>query len=112
MESAKDVGKNVEVNIYQEAIESINFNATKAYSDTCYCLATKGSMMKIEQEIKDKTDVLQPLVDRDEAKPVLHENVMKQFGKCPVCNSSVAIQFHSDFCGKCGNRLKWRGEEK
>lgn len=63
---------------------------------------------------QDSEDLLliQSLVDRDEAKPVLHENVMNQFGKCPVCNSSVAIQFHSDFCGKCGNRLKWRGEGK
>ena len=57
-------------------------------------------------------NALNELVTRDEPKPVLHENTMKQFGKCPVCNSSVAIQFHSDFCGKCGCRLKWRGEEK
>ena len=63
---------------------------------------------------QDSEDLLliQSLVDRDEPKPVPHENVMKQFGKCSVCNTSVAIQFHSDFCGKCGNRLKWRGEEK
>lgn len=60
----------------------------------------------------DYVKILEPLVDRDEPKPVLHENAMKQFGKCPVCNSSVAIQFHSDFCGKCGCRLIWRGEEK
>lgn len=60
----------------------------------------------------EAVDELRELSKRDEPKPVLHENVMKQFGKCPVCNSSVAIQFHSDFCGKCGNRLKWRGEGK
>lgn len=55
---------------------------------------------------------LDELVTRDEPKEVIHENTFKSFGKCPVCNSSVAIQFHSVFCGKCGNRLKWRREEK
>ena len=54
--------------------------------------------------------VIDELVDRDVAKGVIHENTFKSFGKCPVCNSSVAIQFHSVFCSKCGNRLKWRGE--
>lgn len=55
---------------------------------------------------------LEVLVDRDEPKPVIHENTMKQFGKCPVCKSSVSIQFHSGFCGKCGNQLIWEGEKK
>ena len=66
----------------------------------------------IKSNYTNEEEIINELVDRDEPKPVLHENVMKQFGKCPECNSSVAIQFHSDFCGKCGCRLKWRGEEK
>jgi len=61
---------------------------------------------------KQDEKVLNDLVTRDEQKTVLHENTLKQFGKCPVCNTSVAIQFHSDFCGKCGNRITWRGEGK
>ena len=69
-----------------------------------YCISS------IEETFEEESNLLNELATRDEPKSVLHENTMKQFGKCPVCNSSVAIQFHSDFCGKCGNRLKWRGE--
>lgn len=92
MESAKDVGKNMsKAREAWEVVKNQTSNMSRLYSS-------------------DSFKVVEELVDRDEHKPVLHENVMKQFGKCPVCNSSVAIQFHSDFCGKCGNRLKWRGE--
>lgn len=98
MESAKDVGKNV--NKAREALDFLD-KFTKSHNSSL------NEYIHQEQIIP-----LQELVDRDEAKPVLHENVMKQFGKCPVCNTSVAIQFHSDFCGKCGNRLIWRGEGK
>ena len=50
---------------------------------------------------------LEELAIRDEPKPVLHENTMKQFGKCPVCNESVTLRHHRQFCGECGSRLDW-----
>lgn len=94
MESAKDVGMNVsKTREAWEVVKKQTDNTSRLYASSSF-------------------EVIEELVIRDEHKSVLHENVMKQFGKCPVCYSSVAIQFHSDFCGKCGNRLKWRGEEK
>ncbi len=48
------------------------------------------------------------LVERDLPQQVIHEHSLKQFGKCPQCNSFVSIRFHSLFCGACGNRLKWK----
>lgn len=72
----------------------------------------QDNLIRMNQSTLDDSKIIEEILIRDEPKPVLHENTMKQFGKCPVCNSSVAIQFHSDFCGKCGNRLIWRGEEK
>lgn len=62
---------------------------------------------------KQDEKVLNDLVTRDEPKTVLHENTLKQFGKCPVCNASVTIRFHRQFCGECGNRLTWiNGKEQ
>lgn len=102
MESVKDVRKNVEVNEHKRAYLDL-LNEVNGVQ-----LGGNFDMSKVMNSLSH----FFYLADRDEPKPVLHENTMKQFGKCPVCNSSVAIQFHSDFCGKCGNRLKWRGEGK
>lgn len=54
---------------------------------------------------------LQELVIRDEPKPVNHLHPLKAFGKCPVCNETVHLRHHRQFCGECGSKLIW-GETK
>lgn len=55
--------------------------------------------------------IIEKLVDRDEAKPVDHLHPFKSFGKCPVCNESVHLKHHRQFCGECGSRLEWRKDD-
>lgn len=55
--------------------------------------------------------ILEELVNRDEAKPVDHLHPFKAFGKCPVCNETVHLRHHRQFCGECGSKLIW-GETK
>lgn len=111
MESAKDTGKNL--SNAREAIERIKTHCLSSPSIKMGSEYGFGPDYVMDHDCyEDETMTLEVLVIRDEPKHVNHENVMKQFGKCPVCNSSVTIQFHSDFCGKCGNRLVWEGERK
>jgi len=56
-------------------------------------------------------NVVEEIVTRDEPKPVNHLHPFKAFGKCPVCNESVHLAHHSNFCGKCGKRLEWSKNE-
>lgn len=51
--------------------------------------------------------IIEKLVIRDEAKTVNRLHPFKALGKCPVCNENVNIRHHRQFCGECGNRLKW-----
>lgn len=63
-------------------------------------------------EIDDKDiECLNELVTRDEAKPISHLHPLKSFGKCHVCNKSVHLIHHRNFCGECGTRLIWGGKE-
>lgn len=55
--------------------------------------------------------IIEKLVDRDEAKQVKKLHPFKAFGKCPVCNESVTLRHHRQFCGECGSRLDWNKHE-
>ena len=55
--------------------------------------------------------IIEKLVDRDEAKQVNKLHPFKAFGKCPVCNESVNLKHHRQFCGECGSRLDWNKHE-
>lgn len=70
----------------------------------------KGVETTVYDHMKVEIDTVDKIITRDEAEQVLHENMFKSFGKCPVCNSSVAIRFHRQFCGECGKALEWNSK--
>lgn len=72
----------------------------------------QDNLIRMNQSTLDDSKIIEEILIRDEAKTVNHLHPFKSFGKCPVCNESVHLIHHSNFCGKCGNRLKWKGEEK
>lgn len=55
--------------------------------------------------------IIEKLVERDYAKQVKKLHPFKAFGKCPLCNVSVTLRHHRQFCGECGNRLEWSKNE-
>lgn len=55
--------------------------------------------------------IIEELVNRDEAKQVNHLHPLKAFGKCPVCNETVHLRHHRQFCGECGKRLGWSKDD-
>lgn len=55
---------------------------------------------------------VEPVLIRDEGKPVVREHDLRAWGHCPVCNASVGLPFHRQFCGDCGTRLIWGGKKE
>lgn len=95
METKDDVKEVIKA---REALD----NRKEAYENLC-------GLYEMERDVAFYEDIktLEVLVDRDEAKPVNRLHPLKAFGKCPVCNESVHLRHHRQFCGECGNRLVW-----
>ena len=85
--------------------------ASEALSSIAFTMHQRVKPLALSRCEDANIDILNVLVDRDEAKPVNHLHSFKAFGKCPVCNESVHLAHHSNFCGKCGNRLEWSKNE-
>lgn len=81
--------------------------ASQALSSIAFTMHQRVKPLALSRCEDANIDILGVLVDRDEPKPVSHLHPLKAFGKCPVCNESVHLRHHRQFCGECGNRLVW-----
>lgn len=108
MESAKDVGKNVEVNEYQEALDS----RKEAYENLCGQFA-----MEKDNIFYEEFDVLQELVDRATPKKPIKEELVDfcedDFTRysCPICNYTLKTN-HSCSNNECRQAIDWSKDER
>ena len=87
---------------YHNALNILSF-----YSDI-YNIQKKSNI----HEIEVAQSALQELVDRATPMKPIHIHVLKQFGKCLLCNSSINIRSHLHFCGDCGQAIDWEDDGK
>lgn len=109
MESAKDVGKNVEVNEYQDSLNELYENATN------------GEDVYIKQKhikgITECRDVLQELVDKATPKKPIKEELVDfcedDFTRysCPICNYTLKTN-HSCSNNECRQAIDWSKDER
>lgn len=105
MESAKDVGKNVEVNEYQEALDKV------------LEIATYGEVMneKYNSIFHSNVKKIQELVDKATPKKPNNITIPKRFGSkyiaCPTCGKGLT----SGRCcsnNECRQAIDWSKDER
>lgn len=130
MESTKDVGKNVEVNECQKALDKLK----------THCLSSPSLQNGEENGFgpdydmhhdcyEDETQLLQELVDKvpyykeleDRAIPKRPMNKVKNddtfgnlYGECPICKMNVygdSYEKKDNFCWNCGQAIDWSKDE-
>lgn len=117
MESAKDVGKNVEVNEYQDSLNELYENATN------------GEDVYIKQKhikgITECRDVLQELVDKEKPKKPIRIRLNRyefddcEVDVCPNCKNIEQTIVSDDGsgqrfkrCHECGQKIDWSKDER
>ena len=118
MESAKDVGKNVEVNEYQRALNDVKnakilLHIHDDIVDELNVFNEEDIRIEILQELVDKV----PYYEQLEAKATPMKPVgEKYYELCPLCyNPSVRSDYASNYelkrCHECGQAIDWSKDE-
>lgn len=112
MESAKDVGKNVEVNEYQDSLNELYENATNGEDVYIKQKHIKGitECRDVLQELVDKATPKKPIVEAKETKykkSTIHEHIPH----CPICNTRLFLIGACCPNNECRQAIDWSKDE-
>jgi len=121
MESAKDVGKNVEVNEFQDSLNELYENATNGEDVFIKQKHIKGitECRDVLQELVDKTPYYKELEDKATPKKVRREEeydngvLYAHYEHCGNCEYTFYELTDTQFkyCPNCGQAIDWSKDE-